>query len=210
MNASDVKVLSKETVFQGYFQLDRYIFQHKLFEGGWGEEISREVLERGHAACCLLFDPDLDELVFIEQFRPGAYAALESRWLDKEKDSPWQIEVVAGVIEENELPEDVIRRESVEESGCHISEIEFIHQYLVTSGCSSEAQMLYCGKIDANTAAGVHGLASEGENIRVFRLPVLEAVQWLDEGKFVNATILVAMYWFRQNHQRLKKKWSRI
>jgi ADP-ribose pyrophosphatase len=47
-----------------------------LFEGGWGGEISREVLELGHAACCLLFDPDLDRLVFVEQFRQGAFAAL--------------------------------------------------------------------------------------------------------------------------------------
>lgn len=208
MKASDVKVVAKETAFQGYFRLDRYIFQHKLFEGGWSGEISREVLERGHAACCLLFDPDTDQLVLIEQFRPGAYAALDSPWYDKNKDSPWQIEIVAGVIEENELPDDVVRRESIEESGCKISDIEFVHQYLVTSGCSSETQMLYCGKVDASRTLGIHGLAEEGENIRVFAVPVSEAFGWLDDGKFANSTILVAMYWFQQNHQRLKKKWA--
>ena len=89
MDAKDVKVIQKETKFQGYFRVDAYKLKHRLFEGGWGHEISREVFERGHAACCLLFDPDRDELVFIEQFRPGAYAALNSRWFDKEKDSPW-------------------------------------------------------------------------------------------------------------------------
>ncbi len=208
MNADDVKVIKKNTAFQGYFHLDQYIFKHKLFEGGWGGEISREVLERGHAACCLLYDPDLDELVLIEQFRPGGYAALQSPWFDETKDSPWQIEVVAGIIEENETPEALIRRESLEESGCEIQEIELIDKYLVTSGCSSETQFLFCGKVDARTALGIHGLAEEGENIRVFRLPLVDAYEMLDTGKFNNATILVAMHWFRHNHQRLRTQWA--
>lgn len=208
MNADDVKVIQKETAFQGYFHLDRYIFQHKLFEGGWGGEISREVLERGHAACCLLYDPDLDELVLIEQFRPGAYAALQSRWFDETHDSPWQIEIVAGIIEEGESPESLIKRESLEESGCEILELELIDKYLVSSGCSSETQFLFCGKIDASRALGIHGLAEEGENIRVFRLSVEKAFTLLDSGSFNNATILVAMHWFRQNHLRLQTQWS--
>ncbi|NQV98627.1 MAG: NUDIX domain-containing protein [Rhodospirillales bacterium] len=208
MDANDVEVVARKTLYQGYFRLDQYIFRHKLFEGGWGEAISREVLERGHAACCLLFDPDLDELVFIEQFRPGAYAALQSPWYDREKDSPWQIEVVAGVIDENETPEDLVRREAMEESGCQVHELELISQYLVTSGCSSETQMLYCGRVDARTASGIHGLAHEGENIRVFRTPTAEAFKMLADGTFNNATVLLAMYWFQQNHPRLRRQWS--
>jgi ADP-ribose pyrophosphatase len=114
MDAKDVEVVSKKTLFKGYFQVDDYVFKHRLFEGGWGGEISREVLERSHAACCLLYDPDLNQLVFLEQFRQGAFAALDSRWYDIEKESPWLIEVVAGIIEYDEQPEDVARREAVE------------------------------------------------------------------------------------------------
>lgn len=208
MNASDVQVIDKTTAFQGYFRIDKYRLRHRLFEGGWGTEIDREVLERGHASCCLLFDPDLDQLVFIEQFRPGAYAALDSRWFDAEKESPWQVELVAGIIDPGEEPEDVARRECLEESGCEITEIEFVARYLVSSGCSSETQLLYCGKVDSAHAGGIHGLVEEGENIRVFTIPAGEAFKRLDDGAFLNATLLIAMHWFRNNHARLRDKWA--
>ncbi len=208
MDAKDVKIVAKETLYQGYFRVDRYRIKHQLFNGGWSQEVSREIFERGHAACCLLYDPDLDELVLIEQFRPGAYCALDSRWFDKEIESPWLIELVAGIIEEDERPEDVVRRESIEESGCQILDIEFICKYLVSPGASSETALLYCGRVDARTADGIHGLDDEGEDIRVFRCPVDKAFQQLDNNTFNNSALLIAMHWFRFNHPRLRAKWA--
>ena len=29
-----VRVLTRETAFQGYFRVDRYVIQHRLFAGG--------------------------------------------------------------------------------------------------------------------------------------------------------------------------------
>jgi len=208
MDAKDVEVIAKKKCFQGYFSIDEYILKHRSFEGGWIREINREVLERGHAAACLLYDPYHDQLVFLEQFRQGAFAAFDSRWYDKDKDSPWLIEVVAGIIEDGELPDEVARRESIEESGCEIQDIELIQKYFTSPGCSSEIAILYCGKVDASVVGGVHGLADEGEDIRVFRLDVNEAFQMLDDGKFINSAILIAMLWFRHHHCRLRKKWT--
>ena len=89
----DVEVITKETVFQGYFRVDRYRLRHRTFAGGWTDEMVREVFERGHAVVVLLYDPDRDEVALIEQFRPGAFAA---GW------NPWLIECVAGIIDEGE------------------------------------------------------------------------------------------------------------
>ena len=102
LSASDVKLIRKETTHQGYFRIDRYNVRHRQFVGAMGPEISREIFERGHAASVLMYDPDMDLLVFIEQFRPGAYAALSSPWF-KQDGSPWLIEIVAGIIEDDEL-----------------------------------------------------------------------------------------------------------
>ena len=99
-----------------------------------GAEISREIFECGHAACCLLYDPDLDKLVLIEQFRTGAYAALASPWFDADETSPWLIEIIAGIIEDGEDPEAVVRREALEEAGCEIGEIEPLFHFLVSPG----------------------------------------------------------------------------
>ena len=63
----DVEIISKETLFKGFFKMVKYRFRHKLFEGGWSEVIEREMFERGHAAALLPYDPVTDQVVLIEQ-----------------------------------------------------------------------------------------------------------------------------------------------
>lgn len=207
MKAGDVEVIEKETAFEGYFRIDRYRLKHRQFEGGWGPELSREIFERGHAACCLLYDPDLDQLVLIEQFRPGAYAALASPWFDETQDTPWLIEVIAGIIEDGEDPEEVVRREALEEAGCEIGRIEPLFHYLATPGGSSESMFVFLGRVDARGAGGTHGLKHEGEDIRVFAIDVEEAFDMLDAGRIANAMTLIPLQWFQAHHRELRERW---
>ena len=147
---SDVGVIERETVFQGYFRVDRFRLRHKLFAGGWSSEMSREVFERGHAVTVLPYDPARDEVVLIEQFRPGAFAAGKN---------PWLIECVAGIIEDGEMPEDVAYREIVEETGLSVSDQWHMLGMFVSPGAVTEFIELYLGRVDARDAGGVHGLA---------------------------------------------------
>ena len=86
----DIEIREKIAAYQGYFRIDRYRLRHRLHAGGWSAEMTREVFERCHAAAVLPYDPIRDEVVLIEQFRVGAYAA---GW------SPWLTEVIAGIID---------------------------------------------------------------------------------------------------------------
>ena len=208
LSASDVKLIRKETTHQGYFRIDRYNMRHRQFVGAMGPEISREIFERGHAASVLMYDPDMDLLVFIEQFRPGAYAALSSPWY-KQDGSPWLIEIVAGIIEDDEDPGDVVRREAVEEAGCTVDELELISHYLVTPGGSSESMFSYCGRVDASDVGGIHGLAEEGEDIRVFTMTPEEAFNAVKMGHIQNSMTIIPVLWFRDNRERLRDKWRR-
>src|SRR5512143_2878914 len=108
MDKSDIEIVERRIGYRGYFRLDVYRLRHRLHEGGWSDVISREVLERGHAAAALLYDPARDAVVMIEQFRVGALAAGRA---------PWLCELVAGIIETGETPIDVARREALEEAG---------------------------------------------------------------------------------------------
>ncbi len=206
MTRDDVEIIDKTTPFEGYFRIDRYRLRHRLFEGGWSGELTREIFERGHAVTVLLYDPDLDKLVFIEQFRPGALAAGFSPWFGAES-SPWLVECIAGIIDEDESPEEVARREAVEEAGCEIQEIVPVCHYLVSPGGTSESVFVFCGRVDASNAGGIHGLTEEHENIRVLAVPAAEALRWLDEGKINNAMTLIAVQWFRMNHETLRARW---
>ena len=153
-----VEIIHRKTAFKGYFQVDHYRLRHRKFDGGWTESMDREVFERGHAAAVVLYDPRLDVVVLIEQFRVGAYAAGVE---------PWLIEVVAGIIDPGETPEAVVRREAQEEAGCAIGDLHPIGSFLATPGGSSETLTLFCGRVDASEAGGIHGLDHEGEDIRV-------------------------------------------
>ncbi|MCK5355037.1 MAG: ADP-ribose diphosphatase, partial [Methyloprofundus sp.] len=67
----EFKVIKKETMYSGFFNLDLYQVQHTLFAGGWSEVLTRELFQRGNCVAVLLYDPDVDKLVIIEQFRMG-------------------------------------------------------------------------------------------------------------------------------------------
>lgn len=204
----DVEVIEKVRDHNGYFQIDRYRLRHKKFDGGWTETMSREVFERGHVTAVLLYDPDLDHLVFIEQFRPGAYAAFQSPWFDHATHTPWMVECIAGIIDEGETPETVACRESVEEANCIVTDLEPISHYLASPGGTSESVFLFCGRTDASGAGGVYGLDEEHEDIRVLTVPSNTAIAWLDGGKFDNAMTIIAMQWFKINRQTLRAKWA--
>lgn len=205
----DVEVVEKIREYDGYFKVERYLIKHRKHEGGWTEVMSREIFERGHATAVLLYDPDLERMVFIEQFRAGAYAAFQSPWFDDVTHSPWTLECVAGIIDEGESPEDVVRREAVEEANCTVTDMVPIAHYLASPGGTSESIFVFCGRTDASGAGGVHGLDAEHEDIRVLSVPVETALDWLDEpGRYDNAMTLIAMQWFKLHHRELKQKWT--
>ncbi|MEO0036606.1 MAG: hypothetical protein RLZZ501_2629 [Pseudomonadota bacterium] len=201
MDASkDVDVISRETVFQGYFRVDRYRLRHRTFAGGWSRELVREVFERGHAVVVLLYDPDRDEVALIEQFRPGAYAA---GW------HPWLIECVAGIIEAGEHPDEVARRETREEAGADPEAMVHVGDFLVTAGGSSETCRLYCARIDSRTINGVHGLEAEGEDIRTHVVATAEALAMARDGRINNAMAVLALQWLVLEKDRVRRELSR-
>ena len=194
-----VEIIEQDTPFQGYFRVERYRLRHHKFEGGWTEPLSREVFERGHAAAVLLYDPARDSVVLIEQFRIGAYTAeLE----------PWLIETVAGIIEPGEQADEVVRREALEEAGCTVTDLLPIGTYLMTPGGSSETIAFFCGRVDSTGAGGTHGLAHEGEDIRVVVLTSDEALARLETGGIINANAVLPLQWLALNRDRLKQLWG--
>ncbi|AIW19810.1 MULTISPECIES: ADP-ribose diphosphatase [Vibrio] len=195
----DVEIISKETLFKGFFRMIKYRFRHKLFEGGWSEVIEREMFERGHAAALLPYDPVSDQVVLIEQIRVGAL----------EHAHPWQLEIVAGIIDTDESPEQVVRREASEEAGISVEELAKVTSYYPSSGGCSEKLDVYVGKVDASTAHGIHGLDYEGEDIRVHVVSRETAYQWIVEGKFENGASIIALQWLQLNHQSLREQWHK-
>ena len=184
--------------FQGYFRVGRYFFRHSLFQGGQSQVIRREVFERGHAAAVLPYDPVRDEVVLIRQFRAGTFAAGRH---------PWNWETVAGIIEEGETPENVIRREAVEEANLEIRDLVPLYTIMASPGACSETCVLFVGRADTSNAGGVFGLESEGEDILVKVVPFAEARAMLDRGDIDNSPALIALQWLALHRDELRNRW---
>ena len=131
MSDKRYEVLGVETGYQGYFRLDRWRVRHNLFAGGWSEIQTREVLERGHAAAVLPYDPHTDRVVLIEQFRAAASPTV---------DPPWLLEIPAGIIDDGENPEETVRREADEEAGLGFERLRCITRFLASPGVMTEGR----------------------------------------------------------------------
>jgi len=195
---NDVEIIARETLYSGFFSLDLYRFRHRLFNGEMSGEVRREIFERGHAAVLLPYDPVRDEIVLIEQIRIAAYDTSET---------PWLLELVAGMIEEGESEEEVARREAVEESGLVVERVKKMLSYLASPGGTSERLTVMVGEVDATQAEGIHGLVDENEDIRVQVVSREQAYQWLEEGKIDNAASVIALQWLQLHYKELRNEW---
>ena len=193
-----VEVIEKRTVFQGYHRVDAYRLRHSLYQGGMGAEIRREVIERGHAVLVLPYDHMRDEVVLIEQFRMGPFAR---------GDQPWCLEVVAGIIEDGEELEDVVRREAREEAGIELSQITYVLDCYTSPGTLNECISIYCAHTDAWVAAGTHGIASEGEDIKVIVMSFDKVMAALADGHIKAAPAIVAIQWLALHRDEIRQRW---
>lgn len=178
------KLIAKKPLYHGFFKLDGYDVEHESFEGGT-LQIHREHLERGDAIAMLLYDPNLDDVLLIEQFRIGPAVHGDQAWL---------IEVVAGMVDEGEAPAAAARREAVEEAGYEPYQVEHLGRYYSTPGGSSERIDLYLGLVDRSKPVGDGGgMKHEHEDIRPFWISRAEAMSWLAGGKIDSGAPMLAL-----------------
>ena len=188
------EILNNETVYSGFHKIKVYNFKHELFEGGQSDIISRELSHRNSCVALLPYDPIRREIVLIEQIRLGPIANNEH---------PWLLEIIAGMVEPNESSESTILREAKEEGNLSIKNLRPIYHYYSTPGGSSEKVTLYFGITDTSIAGGVHGLASEHEDIKVHVIKYEKALQMLEDGMISNASSIIALQWLQLNIDKI-------
>lgn len=195
-----VEIIAASTAFERFLRMEVIRFRHRLFSGEWSAPHTHDVLRRGPAVAVVLYDPDHERVVLVEQLRLPALLAGAS---------PWQTEIVAGLVGADETPAQVAIRETGEEAGLVLGgELVPIQRYLPSPGDSDESVQLFCARVDATAAGGVHGLSEEGEDIRVVVKSMAEIEAMLDAGAIENGHTLVALYWLLRHRERLRRLWG--
>ena len=196
----DVELLAEEVPFAGFWTLKRLALRHRRFAGGWSGEMRREVHCRGEAVGVLLYDPVLDAIGLVEQFRVGPWV--------RGDENPWLLELVAGLRETGEAPDDVARRETLEESGCPVQEMVPVTSYYSSPGGSDEYFYLYCARVSLGEVRGLHGQEHEHEDIRLHVIPWAEVPELQQSGRFANAHTLLALQWLLLHRDELRRAWT--
>ncbi len=193
--SDDVEILAERTVFKGFYRMVKYRLRYRQFGGRWSPPVERELFERGASVAVLALDPRRQLVGLIEQFRIGAL---------REENGPWLLEVVAGMVGETELPEQVATRELQEEAGVEAIELKPICSYLSSPGGSNEKLHLYLALVDLDgVEPGIHGVDEEQEDIYLHILTVKEAFAALRDGRCRDAATTICLQWLQLNARSL-------
>ncbi|MDN5511490.1 NUDIX domain-containing protein [Acinetobacter sp.] len=190
-NSDQVKIQSREYLFRGFIQVEKVNLCHRLFnQREFTPVMQRELIHRPEAAGVLIYNDAQQKFALIEQFRVGAM---------DDADSPWQLEVIAGVLDGNESAESCIRRESLEESGCKIDQLQHLFSFYPSAGACSELFHLYSAEAHLPEQGGVFGMLDEGENIQLHIIDYREIATLMSNGRLKNAPVIMALQWLQQH-----------
>ena len=187
------KIINIKNLYSGFFSLNKYEFIHKKHDGEWTGTVRREIFSGAHVSTLLPYDPIKNEIILIQQFRAGVLSRYDEDYL---------LEIVAGIIDEGENPEETAIRECFEETGCEVKKIHPIQSYFPAPGSSESYYHLYLGEIEAFDGEKIKGLKKENEDILVKSFKVDEVRQMLKEKKIINGLTLVALQWFFLEHYK--------
>ena len=182
-----VEIIERHEIFRKFFRIDEVKLRHRRFDDAMTPPITRLVLNRGDSVAILPHDPVRNLVMLCEQFRMPTY----------DKGPGWLLEIPAGVLEDGEAPEDTARRETLEEIGYALRELDRIGCVYLSPGGSSERIFIYYAAVsmDDHREGDGGGLVAEGEDIRLVTLSIDEAFAMARSGQIADAKTLIALQW---------------
>lgn len=189
-----VSIEQKKTIFDDFFKVEEAYLRFEQFNGEMSPRIRRLNMERGNSVAIVIRNRDTGRLIMVTQFRYPTY----------QNDHGWTVEILAGMVDPGETPEETLRRELVEEVGLSIETFEHINTFYPSPGGSSELIYLYYAEVSGEQAKykKTGGLLTHGEDIKAIELSVDEALAKIKSGEIMDAKTIIGIYWL-ENH-RLK------
>jgi ADP-ribose pyrophosphatase len=191
-----VEIESQRYLLEDVFRVEEVFLRFEKFDGTMSDTVRRLNFDRGDSVALLVFNLDTQKLLLINQFRYPTYA----------KRPGWITEIIAGIRDEGESPEETARREAQEETGLEVEKVEFIASFYPSPGGSSERIYLYYVEISGEKAKynEIGGLLAENENIRTIEMSLEEALEGIQNQTIQDGKTIMGIYWLQ--NRLLKKK----
>ena len=188
--SSKFKILDKKNIHDGFFKMNEVTLKYQKYDGNWSNEIKRELFGGAQVSAVLPYDPKNNKIVLIQQFRPGTIFSKKNNYLD---------EIVAGIIDPGESPEETAKRECLEETGCKINNLTSIQGYFPAPGSSESFYHLFAGEVVAPEKEIIRGLENENEDILVKSYSFDDIKKKMKKREIINGVTLIALQWFFLN-----------
>lgn len=181
-----VRVVDVELLASGWHVLRRTTLEYRGADGAWTRQ-QRETYDRGNGATVLLYNRERHTVLLTRQFRFPVYV--------NEHPDGLLIETAAGLLDDDD-PATAIRRETAEETGVNIGELEHVFDVYMSPGSVTERLHFFAATYDASSRSGAGGgLADEGEEIEVLELDFEESLAMIRDGRIQDAKTIMLLQW---------------
>ncbi|WP_205965515.1 gamma-glutamylcyclotransferase [Pseudorhodobacter turbinis] len=193
----EVQVQSRSQPYANFFAVEEYDLSFRRFDGTQSPVVKRAVFISVDAVTVLPYDPVLDRVLLVEQFRMGPFARGDIQ--------PWQLEPIAGRIDVGETPEDAARREALEEADLTLGDLLPVSAYYPSPGAKIEYIYSYValtGLPDGTAIIG--GAQDEAEDIKGHLMSFEAFAALVARGEATSAPLLISYYWLERERARLR------
>ena len=181
-----VRNIEKHVLSNNWYTLRKVTYDYQKKNGEW-ETQSREAYDRGNGAAILLYNTEQKTVILTRQFRMPTYV--------NGNETGMMIEACAGLLD-TDHPEDCIRRETEEETGYKITDVQKVYELYMSPGSVTEILYLFVAEYTKEhkmTEGG--GLEHEEEEIDVLEIPFAQALDMVKTGEIKDAkTVLLLQY----------------
>jgi nudix-type nucleoside diphosphatase (YffH/AdpP family) len=181
---SNIKILKSEILSDNWYVLRKITYEYSKKDGTRLTQ-SREAYDRGNGAVILLYNKEQKSVILTRQFRLPTYV--------NGNQSGMLIEACAGLLDKDH-PEDCIKRETEEETGYKITEVEKIFEAYMSPGSVTEILYFFIAEYSKGmkvTEGG--GVEHEEENIEVLEMNIDNAMKMIATGEIKDGKTIMLL-----------------
>jgi GDP-mannose pyrophosphatase NudK len=184
-----VKNITSKVISNIWGTLEQVSFDF-TFKNGRTARLTHEVYGKGDGVAVLLYNIATKKVMLSKQFRIPMYVAGVK--------NGFSIEVCGGTIDENESPEKSVIRETKEEIGYAISQLQKVSTVFLSPGLMREQVHLYVAAYKNEDKIGRGGgLAIENEELIVLETSFEDALNMIENQEIIDARTIILLYYLK-------------
>ncbi len=187
----NIKIIDSKVLSDNWYVLRKITYEYSKKDGTKLTQ-SREAYDRGSGAAILLYNKNQKTVILTRQFRLPTFV--------NGNETGMLIEACAGLLDKDNA-EDCIRRETEEETGYKIADVQKIFEAYMSPGSVTEILYFFIAEYSKEMKVTDGGGAEhEEENIEVLELDITEAMKMIERGEIKDGKTIMLLQYIKLNN----------